>query len=246
MFTWADLPPDIVFKILEEIAKDRSGYDQTSSLVLLRLVSKSWKAAVAAYPARLACYAVCLPAVCKLFPKMANATILLVNDSTSVRLAPLAQCSQLSSVTLASRATDPKRVLLQDLPPSVRKLQLRGLLVDEICLGEASHLPITHFTVFSGSVADLSDLTALPEKLPFIQVTFSLASLMPAAICKISDSILQPNNKCPHKIVQTLCMICKVTTHTYILLMISAQQHGKLEHLATPEKKLRPPLLNCS
>ena len=145
-------------------------HDQTGILVTLSKVSKSWNAAVKAYPSSVFCMGWYLNEACKSLPGMVSISIQVSGHARAPDTSPLMGCKELSSVAIASSACTPAKVHLGDLPGNVKKLQLLGQMLYQAYPGTAVASSMADSMGHSTSDADLSGLTSLPEITPSIEV----------------------------------------------------------------------------
>ena len=180
---WAHLPLELVHRIIDCAVTGQDGcvtLDGIKVLMTLRQVSKFWPQVIKAYPFKGSqadsfeeiFKGAALPQAVAVLPGMVKMTIYLKQGDS---LQSSAHCTQLSSLTV--RGVDKDTVVdLRPLPTSVTELHLRRVVLDDACLKQASHLPITRFQ-FNARWHGLhswrpSAFEALPRCLTLLRVRF--------------------------------------------------------------------------
>lgn len=177
--SWDALPLHLVHLILRNF----EGHGFMRILAVMRLVSKSWHAAVREYPAVLGWSVDELEDVselCALMPSMSG--IQAISEQNEIDLQPLSACSQLTDVSLIGEpkmTSDVVYVDLSNVPLSVRSLAMNCVDFSGPTLSSDSSLNITNLDICD-SQNDVEDVSSLLEDLPGLQVSRSLLHQAPA------------------------------------------------------------------
>lgn len=167
---WNGLPVHLMHLILKKL--EAHGYMRF--LAVMRLVSKSWRAAVREYPAILGWSVDKLEDVsrlCALMPSMS--VIQASSEGREINLQPLSACSQLTLVCLIGEPKMPSDVVCVDLaklPASAKFVEMVDVKFSNSIFGSSSNPNVTQLNIVN-SQNEVEDISLLLGDLPGLQVS---------------------------------------------------------------------------
>ena len=166
---WDTLPQHLMELIIEKLDEPRS----RKSKARMRLVSKSWLAAVTAYPGTLKCKSVKqqdeLLRLCQLLPNMTGLD--LSSKMRKLSLQPLSIASQLSHLSLTGNAKDLVELDtdISALPKSLRELHIKSICLAPDGFRSLQCVNLTSLSLCSGK-SRAGEVWELLQHLPKLKV----------------------------------------------------------------------------